>query len=109
MAVQPESLEVLDKAQFPAVQARAIVRAIEIEIGGARDALATKQGILLLRQDTDVLSTEVRNEFAAMRDALMEEIHKAESRRSRQLLGSTLTLMSMMVVIFTFLLVHGGH
>ena len=53
MAMQAESLEVLEKANVPSGQARAIVRAIEIEIGGAaRDALATKSDILLLRQET---------------------------------------------------------
>lgn len=151
MAVQPESLEVLDKAQFPAVQARAIVRAIEIEIGGARDALATKQDVFLLHQDTtglhkdvdalrvdvtglrkdvdalrvdvtdlrkdvdalrvDVtgLRADLNNGLAAVRGELTAEIHKAEARSTRQLLGSTLTLMSMLVAIFTFLLIHGGH
>jgi len=37
MAVQPASLEVLEKAAVPPAQARAIVQAIEIEIAGARD------------------------------------------------------------------------
>ena len=51
MAVQPASLEVLEKAAVPPAQARAIVQAIEIEIAGARDTLATKQDILILRQE----------------------------------------------------------
>lgn len=51
----------------------------------------------------------MRNEFAAVRSELVGEIHKAESRSTRQLLGSTLTLMSMLVAIFTFLLIHGGR
>jgi hypothetical protein len=37
MAVQPASLEVLEKAAVPPAQARAIVQAIEIEIAGAKD------------------------------------------------------------------------
>ena len=42
MPMQAESLEVLEKASVAPAQARAIVRAIEIEIAGARDTLATK-------------------------------------------------------------------
>ena len=41
--VQAESLEVLEKADFPSAQARAVLRAIELEIGGARDVLATQR------------------------------------------------------------------
>lgn len=51
MSMQAESLEVLEEAEVPARQARAIVRAIEIEIDGAKDTLATKHDLLLLRQD----------------------------------------------------------
>ena len=39
--MQAESVEVLEKADVPPAQARAIVRAIEIEMGGAKDTLAT--------------------------------------------------------------------
>ena len=41
MAVQAASLEILEKAAVPPAQARAIVQAIEIEIAGAKDTLAT--------------------------------------------------------------------
>ena len=37
MPMQVESLEVLEKASVAPAQARAIVRAIEIEIAGAKD------------------------------------------------------------------------
>ena len=52
MPMQAESLEVLEKASVAPAQARAIVRAIEIEIAGAKDTLATKR-------DVDVLRTEM--------------------------------------------------
>ena len=38
--MQAESLEILEKAKVAPDQARAIVRAIEVEIAGARDTLA---------------------------------------------------------------------
>ena len=51
MSMQAESLEVLEKADVEPAQARAIVRAIEIELSGAKDTLATKHDVLLLRRD----------------------------------------------------------
>ena len=45
MPMQAESLEVLEKADVAPAQARAIVRAIEIEIAGAKDTLATKLSV----------------------------------------------------------------
>jgi FtsZ-binding cell division protein ZapB len=144
MAMQPESLEVLDKAQFPAGQARAIVRAIEIEIEGARDTLATKHDVLLLRQDVESVRKDVesvrkevdsvrkdvdsvrrdvesvRREMHSVREGLegkidgargdlLAEIHISANRSTRQLLAATLTLMSMLVGIFYFLLTRGMH
>jgi hypothetical protein len=63
MPMQAESLEILEKADLPAAQARAIVRAIEIEIAGAKDTLATKHDLLLLR-------TELRSEMAELHTEL---------------------------------------
>jgi hypothetical protein len=63
MAMQAESLEVLEKASVAPTQARAIVRAIEIEIAGAKDTLATKQDVLGLHQAFDVLRAELRGEM----------------------------------------------
>ena len=51
MVVQAASLEILEKAAVPPAQARAIVQAIEIEIAGAKDTLATKQDVLILRHE----------------------------------------------------------
>ena len=64
-AMQAESLEVLEKADVALAQARAIVRAIEIEIAGAKDVLATKADLALLRQElrqemSDFFTTHVR-------------------------------------------------
>ena len=64
MPMQVESLEVLEKASVAPAQARAIVRAIEIEIGGAKDTLATKHDVLALRHDFDVLRADLRSEMA---------------------------------------------
>jgi hypothetical protein len=74
MPMQAESLEVLEKASVAPAQARAIVRAIEIEITGANDTLATKQDVLGLHQAMDVLRAELRREMTALAAQLRAEM-----------------------------------
>jgi hypothetical protein len=74
MPVQAESLEVLEKASVAPAQARAIVRAIEIEIAGAKDTLATKQDVLGVHQALDVLRAELRGEMTALGAAIRVEV-----------------------------------
>ena len=69
-----ESLEVLEKASVAPTQARAIVRAIEIEIAGAKDTLATKQDVLGLHQALDVLRAEFRGEMTGHAAGLRGEM-----------------------------------
>jgi hypothetical protein len=45
--MQAETLDVLEKAEIPAQQARAIARAIDIEIAASRHSLATRADMLL--------------------------------------------------------------
>jgi hypothetical protein len=72
--VQAESLEVLENADVPPAQARAIVRAIEIEIAGAKDTLATKHDILLHRQDAGQEFGKLRQEMTELGAALRGEM-----------------------------------
>ncbi len=74
MSMQAESLEVLEKASVAPTQARAIVRAIEIEIAGAKDTLATKQDVLGLHQALDVLRAEFRGEMTGHAAGLRGEV-----------------------------------
>jgi hypothetical protein len=82
MTMQAESLEVLEKASVAPTQARAIVRAIEIEIAGAKDTLATKQDVLGLHQAIDVLRADLRGEMTGQAAQLRGEItaHVAQLR-----------------------------
>jgi len=74
--MQAESLEVLEKASVAPAQARAIVRAIEIEIAGAKDTLATKQDVVGLHQALDVLRAELRGGMTALGAAIRVEVAK---------------------------------
>ena len=72
MVVQAASLEVLEKAAVPPAQARAIVQAIEIEIAGASDRLATKH-------DLSTLGHDLRGEMAELRAGLRAEMAELRS------------------------------
>jgi len=105
MPMQAESLEVLEKASVAPAQARAIVRAIEIEIeiAGAKDTLATKSDLLALRHDFDVLRADLRSEIAKLGGELHAEIHSAVSGSTRQMYMALLGHMAMTLGFIYFL------
>lgn len=86
--MQAEALEVLEKAEVPPGQARAIVRAIEIEIFGAQHTLATKQDL-----------HELRSELRA-------EIHLSASNITRQMYMAILGQMAVLLGFAYFFATH---
>lgn len=124
MPMQVESLEVLERAELAPAQARAIVRAIEIEIAGAKDTLATKHDVLALKQDFQALRGEVselaaalrgemaelaatlRGEMAAMRGELKAEIHESVGAVTRQMYMAILGQMAVMLGFAYFFATH---
>src|SRR5213082_1874407 len=116
MSMQAASLEVLEKANLPGPQARAIVQAIEIEIAGARDTPATKQDTLLLRQDMSKLGHDLRQEISGVRHGLelkvegvRSEIHSSASSISRQMYAALLGQMAVLLGIAYFFVAHVGR
>ena len=94
MPMQAESLEVLEKASVAPAQARAIVRAIEIEIAGAKDTLATKhdlselrtatkQDLFEVRSEVRQLAAELRGEMNALAAGLRGEMDKLRGGTAR--------------------------
>lgn len=130
MPMQAESLEVLEKASVAPAQARAIVRAIEIEIAGAKDTLATKHDVLALKHDVlalqqridalgielraefraelggkvDGLAAQLRTEMARQGGELHAEIHRAVGGGTRQMYLALLGQMTVMLGFFYFFL-----
>jgi hypothetical protein len=121
MPMQAESLEVLEKASVAPAQARAIVRAIEIEIAGAKDTLATKHDLVELRADLrgemaelraelrgDMaeLRAELRGEMKELAAALRTEIAKMGGELRAEIAGFTrqmyLALLGQMAVMLGF-------
>src|SRR5437588_12100627 len=115
MAVHPASLEILEKAAVPPAQARAIVQAIEIEIAGAKEILATKQDILILRHETAEMRTELRHEMTdlcrELRDGLeVIEVKVGSLVTPRQVygtvFGAVLGQMTLLLGIAYFFVTH---
>jgi hypothetical protein len=105
MSMQAASLEVLEKANLPAPQARAIVQAIEIEIAGARDTLATKQDVVQLRQEM----SDMRHGLEIRLEGVRSEIHASASSISRQMYAALLGQMAVLLGIAYFFVAHVGR
>ena len=110
MPMQAESLEVLEKAEVAPAQARAIVRAIEIEIGGATDTLATKHDLAMLenRLDNriDGLAATLRTEMAQQGAELRAELHRSIGGVTRQMHTAILGQMAVLLGFAYFFATH---
>jgi hypothetical protein len=121
MAVQAASLEILEKANVPPAQARAFVQAIEIEIAGAKDTLATKQDLLVLRNELIEKLTGLRTELSeriagshtALSGRLTEktadlrtEMHALASSNVRQMYAAMLGQTAVLLGIAYFFVAH---
>ena len=110
MSMQAESLEVLEKAEVAPTHARAIVRAIEIEIAGAKDTLATKNDLVLLRQDLrneiSELRVELRSGLAKLEATLEGKIHESTSGIARQMYIAVLGQMAVLLGFAYFFATH---
>lgn len=111
--MQAESLEVLEKASVAPAQARAFVRAIEIEIAGAQHTLATKHDLLLVRQDLgaqdarmQVQMAELRTEVARQGAELKSEIHRSAGGVTRQMYTAILGQMAVLLGFAYFFATH---
>ena len=101
--MQAESLEVLEKADVAPAQARAIVRAIEIEIAGSTDTLATKQDLAMLENR---LAAALRTEMAQQGAELRAELHRSIGGATRQMY---LAILGQMAVLLGFAYFFATH
>src|SRR5580765_6385211 len=63
MAMQAATLEILEKADLPPRQARAIAQAIELEVSAGHSALATRADFLALRQSMETQFVSQRQDL----------------------------------------------
>ncbi|HET8697873.1 MAG TPA: hypothetical protein VFO94_10330 [Gammaproteobacteria bacterium] len=73
MAVQPTTLEILEKADLPPKQARAIAQAIEIEIAAGHGALATRADLLGLQHGLESQLGALRHDHESQIGALRRD------------------------------------
>jgi hypothetical protein len=114
MPMQAESLEVLEKADVAPAQARAIVRAIEIELAGATDTLATKADLVMLENRLDSrldgritgLAAALRTEMAQQGAELRAELHRSIGGVTRQMY---LAILGQMAVLLGFAYFFATH
>jgi hypothetical protein len=86
--MQAESLEILEKADGLPAQARAILRAIDVEID-ARDTLATKQDLALLHGDI----AHLRVDFAKLEGRVAESASSITRQMYMAILGQMAVLL----------------
>jgi hypothetical protein len=96
--MQAESLEVLEKASVAPAHARAIVRAIEIELVKAPETLPTKNDLAVLRVDLCADVTALRAEIAKQGSEVRGEIYGA----TRQMHMALLALATVLFAFFCF-------
>ena len=94
MPLQAESLEVLEKASVAPAHARAIVRAIEIELVGTPETLATKNDLAVLGLDLRADMAALRAEVAKRAGELRAEIYGATRQMYMALLGQAIVLFA---------------
>ena len=104
--MQAESLEVLEKADVAPAQARAIVRAIEIEIAGTKDVLATKADVALLRHEMSELRLEVKGDLLRLETKLEGKINEVASSITRQMYTAILGQMAVLLGFAYFFATH---
>jgi len=75
------------------------VRAIEIEIAGAKDTLATKHDQLMLRADMTALGSELPGEMAQLRSELRGEMAQLRSELLGQMTVLAATLRGEMTAL----------
>lgn len=74
MSMQAATLEILERADLPPRQARAIAQAIELEMAASHGALATRHDLRDLRNELKVDTADLKGEFKADMADLRREL-----------------------------------
>ena len=78
------------------------MQAIEIEIAGAKDTLATKHDLLLLRHELEL-------RIEALRGDLRTEMHAVAGSGLKQMYGAMLGQLAVLLGVAYFFVTHLSH
>ena len=95
--MQAETLDVLEKAEIPAPQARAIARAIDIEIAASRQSLATRTDVLLE-------SGTLRTAMSELKGSLETKMQASKSEILNRMYGALLAQLAVLLGLAYFFL-----
>jgi polyhydroxyalkanoate synthesis regulator phasin len=107
-AMQPDSLDILEKAKIPPEQARAFVSAMKVEIGRATETLATKHDVELVRHEMAEMRQALEFKIEAVRGELRAEIHATASSITRQMYAAIFAQLAVLLGI-VYALTHTGR
>jgi len=108
------SLDILEKAQLPAPQAKAILRVMELELSAQHGVLETKTDLLTIKADllkTDLLAVkadllafkaELKADIAAVRSDLELKIEAAKAETARLIIGSSGVLLGAIYFLLNY-------
>jgi hypothetical protein len=97
--MQTASLDMLERTQLPADQARAILRVMELEISAHESALAT-------RDDIKDAAHRLELRIESLRGEVLAELKGSESKTARWVLTCTMGQAAMIAGAVYFALMH---
>ena len=106
MAMQAATLEILEKADLPPHQARAIAQAIELEVSAGHTSLATRQDLLEVKHEIQVLRQDFQKDLQVTKQELRAEIADSKSEVVRWVFLCILGQSAMLLGIGYFLFSH---
>ncbi|HZF26328.1 MAG TPA: hypothetical protein VEZ88_08705 [Steroidobacteraceae bacterium] len=105
MAMQAATLEILEKADLPPRQARAIAQAIELEVAAGHSSLATRQDLLVVKHELQHEMGTVRQDLQLVKQDL--QLMKQDLQLMKQELRTEIAESKSEVVRWVFLCILG--
>ncbi|HEY7377333.1 MAG TPA: hypothetical protein VH542_01475 [Steroidobacteraceae bacterium] len=108
MAMQAATLEILEKADLPPRQARAIAQAIELEVSAGHASLVTRSDLLEVKHEIQVLKQDfqmVKQDFQVVKQDL--QVVKQDLQVVKQELRADIAESKSEVVRWVFLCILG--
>jgi len=97
--MQAETLDILERAEFPSVQARAIARAIDVEVAASRQTLATRADLVAECGRLHGEFERLRGEFVVLKHALEARIEGFKSEILNRMYAALLAQIAVLLAL----------